>query len=151
MDITKIQADLRLLNTRITKMNVKNSLAEFNETTPGKKTIDVSYDIVDQDIVNDNVCRAVLDLSVNLKAKYKQGSFNIHATIRGAFESTPNMDVDTFRNMLQINGCAALYSIIRGTISIVSTQLFSNGNIVLPLVNFVNFKNLKENDTVSSN
>ena len=144
MNINKVSADLQLLNTRITKLTVRNSLAEFNETHPGKKTIDVTYNIVESGTMPDGVHRAILDLKVCLKAKFKDGSFSVTSIIRGAFQGAPALSENAFNDMLTINGCAALYSIIRGTISIISTQLFSNGNIVLPLVNFVQFREFEK-------
>ena len=94
----------------------------------------------------DGVHRAILDLKVCLKAKFKDGSFSVTSIIRGAFQGAPALSENAFNDMLTINGCAALYSIIRGTISIISTQLFSNGNIVLPLVNFVQFREFEKQE-----
>lgn len=89
-----------------------------------------------------------MDLKLDIKAKVQSGKFSINAVFRGCFDAPEELPEDQFAEMLKLNGCAALYSIARGAISVFSTQMFSNGNIVLPLVNFIRFREIeKQNES----
>ena len=140
MNTKNVEASFQLLSTSITNLSANNSFYSYDERKPGEKTIDVAYDIVDQRFLEDRQKRmGILDLRVILESKVGEDLISLAMTIRGVFQAEQVIDENTFYNMLRINGCAALYSIARAAISSISTQLFSVGNIVLPMVNFVRF------------
>lgn len=143
MNIKNVESSFQLLSTSIRNLSTKNSFYNYDERKPGEKTIDLAYDIVDQQYVEEYQKRmGLLDLIITIACKVGEESFSLTMTIRGVFQADPETDESLFSKMLSINGCAALYSIARAAISSISTQLFSVGNIVLPMVNFVRFHEL---------
>ena len=42
---------------------------------------------------------------------------------------------------MELNGCATLYSIARSFLMSTTSQVFSNGAVILPMINFFDFKN----------
>ena len=143
MNTKDVAASFQLISTSIRKLNISNSFYEYSEHKDGERTVDLAYDIVDQRYVEEkNKRMGLLDLHISLLCKVVEEGFTIEMVLRGVFQAEPEISEETFTHMLRLNGCAALYSIARASVSSISTQLFSIGNIVLPMVNFVRFHEL---------
>ena len=151
MDTKNVQSSIQLIGTSIVALNIRNDLVVYGERMDGKKTIDVSYAVRDIRLSNDPSRKSgVLDLSVVLSAEINGSNFSLEMTMRGFFEIDAACDDVRFTEILEINGCAALYSMARASISCISTQMFSVGNIVLPMVNFIHFRKLQEQEKTNS-
>lgn len=144
MDAKKIKAPIQLVGTSIVDLHINNGFVAYNEMTSGEKSIDVAYAVRDIRLSQDQTKKnGLLDLIISLSATIDGRTFELRMVIRGFFEiPAENEDAD-FKKMLEINGCAALYSMARASVSSISTQLFTVGNIVLPLVNFIRFYELQ--------
>lgn len=146
MNIKNVESQFQLLSSMVVHLNFNNSFLMYDERKPGKKEIDVAYKICHTDIIEEKNNRVgVLDLVVSVSSEIDEQKYALKAVIRGFFEAPSEMPEDTFTRMLKINGCTALYSIARGIISSISSQTFSIGNIVLPMVNFIRFHELEGN------
>lgn len=80
-----------------------------------------------------------IDLDIEVRVQDENNSeisYTFNMTINGCFSVDKNVSEDQFKEMLIINGSAALYSIARGFIMGVSAQTMLNGKITLPLLNF---------------
>ena len=145
MDIKKVESQFQLLSSMVAHMNVNNSFLAYDERKPGKKEIDVSYKVCQvKDVDEKNQRVGVLDLIISISSEIDNQEYNLKTVIRGFFAAPLELPEETFIKMLRINGCTALYSIARGIISSVSSQMFSIGNIVLPMVNFIRFHELED-------
>ena len=85
-----------------------------------------------------------IKLMVDVHVENKNNSedyYTFKMTIEGCFSIEKSFPVEQFKEMLRINGSAALYSIARGFILGVSAQTMFNGQIVLPLLNFTDMPN----------
>lgn len=81
---------------------------------------------------------------INVHVENKNNSednYTFKMTIEGCFSVEKSFPVEQFKEMLRINGSAALYSIARGFIMGVSAQTMFSGQIVLPLLNFTDMPN----------
>ena len=147
MDIDNIKAPVQLVGTSIVELLIRNSVVAYNEMMQGEKSIDISYFVRDIKPSEENNSKTgILDLIIALSAKIDEQSFDLKMTMRGFFVIDAGCDDVTFKKILAINGCAALYSMARASISCISTQMFANGNVVLPLVNFIRFHELQEQE-----
>lgn len=145
MDVKEIQSSFQLIGTSIAELHILNSLAVYSENMDGKKNLDVSYQV--REIVEEpeNGRRlGILDLSIKLNAFVEEKPFSIEMTMEGAFTIAAETEKETFKKMMEINGCAAMYSIARAAISSISAQMFACGNIILPMVNFVRFHEVRQ-------
>ena len=134
------ESSFQLLRSYVTKLNIDNSFIEYDYKKAGDRLIDVSYVLTNLDDIAELERKAgAVDLEVKINCTVESRSVNIHLIIRGIFLTDLSMSAETFENMMKINGCTALYSVARGIISSTSAQLFSAGNIVLPMVNFIKF------------
>lgn len=147
MDTQKIKASIQLVGTSIENLNIRNDFIAYNESLPGEKKIDVSYAVRSIGLAQDQTKKiGLLDLIISISAMIEGRSFELSMTMKGLFEIAPECEDATFKKMLEINGCAALYSMARASISSISTQMFTVGNIVLPLVNFIRFHEILERE-----
>ena len=148
MEIGNIKSSFQLISTSVLSLQVKNNLIEYNERDDGERAIDVAFEIHDvseTDSVEQHI--GILDLHVTIKCGFEDEQYlSIILIQRGIFTASQDMDAATFKKMLRVNGCASLYSIARATISSISSQLFSSGCVIIPMVNFIRFHELNENN-----
>ena len=72
-------------------------------------------------------------------------SQNSKKQIEGAFLSKENADEEAFKELVIVNGAAALIGIARGKIEAISAYIFNNGKVVIPFVNVIDYyRNLSE-------
>ena len=140
MNTKKIESEFQLLTTSIVSLDIKNSFWGYDERASGKKEIDVGFTAhtVENDD-NQEQRLGVLDLKIQITSEVENQKFALDMIYRGLFSAPMGMEQQLFEKMLRLNGCASLYSMARAAIGSISTQMFSVGNIVLPLVNFVRF------------
>lgn len=145
MDIKNVESQFQLLSSMVVHFDFNNNFLIYDERKPGKKDIDVSYEICHVETDEEKKAHfGVLDLIVSVSSEIDKRKYELKVVLRGFFEAPIEMPEDVFIKMLKVNGCTALYSIARGTVSGISAQTFSFGNIVLPMVNFVRFHELEK-------
>ncbi|MEG1044287.1 MAG: hypothetical protein RSF81_05855 [Oscillospiraceae bacterium] len=67
--------------------------------------------------------------------------------IEGYFSSSATITKNDFKNQIAINGAAALYSIARTKVEIISAMTFLSGKVTLPMVNIIEYyKVMNENN-----
>ena len=138
-----IEAPFQLLKTYISNLALTNNCLDNDPDAEGTRTIDVGYQIlkIDKSTTGDFI--SLLALSVNIETKTISGDFSLNAVIQGVFSGDGSqLDEEDFTKLLKINGCSALYSILRGAIINISSQAFSSGNVIIPMVNFIRFHEL---------
>ena len=64
--------------------------------------------------------------------------------IQGCFTDSADISESSFREMLGLNGCAALYSIARAQIINLTSQAMNGGQLILPMINFFEMKTVKD-------
>lgn len=144
MDIKQFQSSFQLISTSITDLHVSNSFLDYDERRAATKNADVSYQIVQlQEPQGEVGFTGILDLKIALLCETESKKFTLNLTLRGIFVGPAELGEAEFRRMMKVNGCAALYGIARGTISCISTQVFTVGNVVLPLANFIHFHEIE--------
>ena len=140
MNTKKIEATFQLLANSISKIDITNNLFRISESDNLRKEFSLKID---------NICieqhhtykSAAMDLSVNVLVSDnntdKPREFKALMTINGIFIDTTDITDEEFKQKLNINGSAALYSIARGCLINISSQVLEEGKIILPLVNFI--------------
>lgn len=142
MDIKQFQSSFQLLSESVTDLRVSNSFSDYDERRSAEKHIDVSYCIVQVKKSQKTGFSGTLDLKLAISSEADGNSFSLSMTLRGVFAAPLKLGEEEFRRMMRINGCAALYGIARASVGCISTQFFTVGNIVLPLANFIRFREL---------
>lgn len=144
MDAKNSYSEFQLIGHRIREIQLRSNLIDYAETEQIEKRLDVRYEINSLE-VEDDFITAILSLAINISmVENEQSIFDGDIIFEGCFRAPTSMEQSAFKNMLAIHGCASLYSVARGAISNISSQIFYNGKILLPLVNFVRFNEIKE-------
>lgn len=63
----------------------------------------------------------------------------IQLALEGAFLSKGTAGDEAFKELVIVNGAAALIGIARGKIEAISANIFNNGKIVIPFVNVIDY------------
>ena len=141
MNVNGIKSDFQFVGSSIIRLSVSNDFVAFPDSSALDKNIDVSYDILETSKDEDNIW-GTIDLYIECSVSDCNSNENeansvctISLSINGCFIDNPSLDETTFKKMLSVNGCAALYSIARSFIMSVSSQLSVNCNITLPMIN----------------
>ena len=145
MNTKNVEASFQLVSTFVSELSVKNSFFSYDERIPGDKKIDVAYSIPREPITKDGKIVGTLSLQIRVMSKIEEDLLHLELVLNGCF-TDEGSDAEAFKNLLRLNGCVALYSIARATVNSVSSQLFSVGNIVLPMVNFIKFRQMEEDE-----
>lgn len=140
-----VEAPFQLLRTWISVLQFENNCIECNPGANGQREIDVSYQIIETDKDDDGDLIAHLMLQVEINTETDDGLFHLLLQLNGIFMGiVDHLDSARFSEMLRLNGCSSLYSIARAQISCITSQAFSGGNVLIPLVNFINFRAAEE-------
>lgn len=144
MKTDKIMADFQFLNNKVIEFTIENSLLNIKDKVI-KVNFDMDYDIVSCNEVEDGYL-GVVDFIVNSIGKIEESeSFKIHLKMRGNFIGFKrNLNMDKFKEMLEVNGAATLSQISRAYITS-TTSLSGMPSINLPMVNIYAMKKYKDN------
>lgn len=144
MKTDKIMADFQFLNNKVIEFSIENNLLNIKDKVI-KVDFDMDYDIVSCNEVEDGYL-GVVDFIVNSIGKIEESeSFKIHLKMRGNFIGFKrNLNMDKFKEMLEVNGAATLSQISRAYITS-TTSLSGMPSINLPMVNIYAMKKYKDN------
>lgn len=145
MDIEKIKASFQLLASHITKFSLDNGFYYYNSLTEAERKIDVSYAL--QGIKKDEETGehyGTIELNLVISVESEKSEFQMEICSSGLFSADDELPDEVFRKMLTLNGCSVLYTLTRAKVASVTSQIFEDGCVMLPLVNFVKFRELKQ-------
>ena len=154
MNIQDIKADFQILGYRIVNLNVSNDFIFLDLGSDDiNKEIDVKYQLSGpfdfEDDANSIGGAVTLLIEAHIYDGEKQISINL--AIEGGFSLNDSRDTNKLKEMLKVNGCAALYSIGRSIIMGATSQMCINGTITIPMVNTFKMSEIaksdEENDT----
>ena len=139
ININEIVTNFYLIGCAIRQIEIKNDILLLS----GKEKMELGIGVEPeyQGIIDKHHSGNV-KLTIEISAKREEDltkSTTISATIEGVFSAHSEMSEEQFKQMLSINGAAALYSIMRGKIEAITSNVFANGKIEIPFVNFMNY------------
>lgn len=146
MNIEKAQATLQMVGSRIVSLDIKNMFVFLENTDEEiERSIDVSYNVDKpfQPKAGNGEFMCTIRLNINVKVKKDKNEANISLITEGAFISTTN-DKDELKEMTQINGTAALYSVARGIIASITGQMCEGGTVLVPMLNIYEMNKMIE-------
>lgn len=153
MDISNSIADFQFLGSKIVRINMDNSYLFFDYENDTRKSVNVTYNILQIETEagegKDGIpeMTGIVRLNSDIKVKDDINHIFINILLEGGFCLSNSTDEEHFRDMLSINGCAMLYSITRSIVMSITSQTFSGGSIVLPMINVFKLSDeLKQED-----
>lgn len=141
MNFNTVVTGIELLGTKIKKLNVENDIVDVE--TEAKRSLGININEPQYQQSGDELyAQITIDFEINLEQDEGQ-KCKIEMSIEGAFLSEKDTDVEKFKELVLINGAAALIGIVRGKVESITASIFNNGKIVIPFINVVDYyKNL---------
>ena len=140
MNINEIASDFQILGHSIKRFNIVNEFIYLDSADNSiNREFNVSYELsepFDNALDKEALCGAVT-LFIDVTISNEGNTSSVHLELEGGFMLKNCRESEKLNEMLAVNGCAALYSIGRGIISGVTSQMAidGSGTIMLPMIN----------------
>lgn len=139
MDIQNSLSRFQFIGSCIKSCNFNNTFVTYTETKPLDKSFDLDYSDPEINESSDALI-GVIDLTVTVHCSDDSHALDLSLVIEGAFTFPKESSVEQFRTMLTLNGCTTLYTICRSFIMSLTAQSFAVGQIILPMINMLNYQ-----------
>jgi len=144
MDFNKITSDLTFLGSTLHEINMVNKTASIS--VDSFKSFGMDVGISNIEITGEiRFAKLLMKITVEILEKSDKTS-SITLVLEGTFSAPTAVSDEDFKNMVLINGAAALYSIGRSKIEMISAMTFINGKIILPMINIIEFYKMKKEE-----
>lgn len=149
MDFNKITAELDFVGSSIHNVEIKADMIRISNSTKKSFGLDIkcSKPLIKE---NEKFGKLLMQVEVSLfkeDEELEPDSFKI--VIEGVFKASNEIPDEKFMELLNVNGGAALFSIARSKIEVLSSLTYTEGKIVLPMINIIQYfaeRNTPKND-----
>ena len=143
MELNLITTGIELIGTTIKSINVANNIVDVERKAKRSFRLNINEPLFEK-LDNDYFSKMIIDFEIEIEQSEEQRC-NIELSLEGAFISGQGIDEDVFKQLVIVNGAAAIIGIARGKIETITANIFNNGKIVIPFVNVIEYyKSLSE-------
>ena len=143
MELNRIATGIKLVGTTIKEISVENNIVNVQKEAKrsfGLNINEPSFENIDEGLFS----QMAIDFEVEIE-QAEDRNFKLELSLEGAFLSEKNTEEEDFKQLVIINGAAALISIARGKIESITSNIFDSGKVVIPFVNVIAYyKGLSE-------
>ncbi len=143
MDLNMIVSGIELIGTTIKNISVENNIVDIEKEAKRSFGLNISepyLECVGEKIIS----QMVIDFKVEVEQSEKQ-KFKLEMSIEGAFLSSNDISEKKVKQLVGVNGAAAIIGMARGKIESITANIFNNGKVVIPFVNVIDYyKSLAE-------
>ena len=143
MELNRIATGIKLVGTTIKEISVENNIVNVQKEAKrsfGLNINEPSFENIDEGPFS----QMAIDFEVEIE-QAEDRNFKLELSLEGAFLSEKNTEEEDFKQLVIINGAAALISIARGKIESITSNIFDSGKVVIPFVNVIDYyKGLSE-------
>ena len=143
MELNRIATGIKLVGTTIKEISVENNIVNIQKEANrsfGLNINEPSFENIDEGLFS----QMAIDFEVEIE-QTEDRNFKLELSLEGAFLSEKNTEEEDFKQLVIINGAAALISIARGKIESITSNIFDSGKVVIPFVNVIDYyKGLSE-------
>lgn len=137
MELNVIAPGIRLIGSTIKALNVDNTIVDIDKE--GKRSFGLNInEPLFQEIEDKIAAQMTIDFEVEVTQGEEQRC-KIELTLEGAFLSGKNPSEDDFRQLVAINGAAAIIGLARGKLEAITGNIFNSGKISIPFVNVLDY------------
>ena len=143
MELNRIATGIKLVGTTIKEISVENNIVNVQKEAKSSFGLNInepSFENIDEGLFS----QMAIDFEVEIE-QAEDRNFKLELSLEGAFLSEKNTEEEDFKQLVIINGAAALISIARGKIESITSNIFDSGKVVIPFVNVIDYyKGLSE-------
>lgn len=137
MELNLIATGIELVGTTIKNISVENNIVDVEREA--KRNFGLNINEPHFEKVEDGYfSQMTIDFEVEIEQSEEQ-KFKLELSLEGAFLSSDGIEEDNFKQLVGVNGAAALIGIARGKIESITANIFNNGKIVIPFVNVIDY------------
>lgn len=139
MDFNKITAELDFVGSSIHNVEIKSDMVRISNSTKKSFGLDIKCS---KPLVKDNEKFGKLLMQVEISLfkedeELEPDSFKL--IIEGVFKTSNEIPDEKFMELLNVNGGAALFSIARSKMEVLSSLTYTEGKVVLPMINIIQY------------
>lgn len=143
MELNLVTAGIELVGTTIENVSVENNIVDVEREA--KRSFGLNINEPNFEEIEDGFfSQMTIDFVVEIEQSDNQ-KFKMEISLEGAFLSEEGVTEKAFKQLVEVNGAAAIIGIARGKIEAITSNIFNNGKIVIPFVNVIDYyKSLAE-------
>lgn len=143
MELNMVAAGIELIGTTIKTISVQNEIVDIEKEA--KRSFGLTINEPYFETIKDGFfSQLVIDFEIEVEQAESQ-KFKMKLSLEGAFLSREEVDEEAFKQLVGVNGAAAIIGIARGKIESITANIFNNGKVVIPFVNVIDYyKSLSE-------
>lgn len=137
MELNRIATGIKLVGTTIKEISVENNIVNVQKEAKrsfGLNINEPSFENIDEGLFS----QMAIDFEVEIEQS-EDRNFKLELSLEGAFLSEKDTEEEDFKQLVIINGAAALISIARGKIESITSNIFDSGKVVIPFVNVIDY------------
>lgn len=137
MELNYIVKGLELVGATVKELQVENSIIDVERDA--KRSFGLEINEPTFEVVEDAIFALMtIDFEIGI-SQMEEEECNIRLSLEGAFWSDGEIELEAFKELVIINGAAALVGVARGKIEALSANIFNNGKVVIPFVNIIDY------------
>lgn len=137
IELNLVSTGIALIGTTIKNLSIENDIVDVERD--GKRTFGININEPDfQRTFDDLYARIAIDIEVEIHQSENQFC-KLRCSLEGAFLAENGVEENEFKKLVIVNGASALIGIARGKIEAITGNIFSNGKVVIPFVNVLDY------------
>lgn len=137
MELNMIASGIRLIGSTIKNLKVDNNIVDVDKEC--KRSFGLSINEPEfQSVDNRVAAQMTIDFEVEIIQAEEQRC-KIEISLEGAFLSEVAPIEDEFKQLVAVNGAAAIIGLARGKLEAITANIFNNGKISIPFVNVLDY------------
>lgn len=137
MELNLIAAGIELVGTTIRSISVENSIVDVEREAKRNFGLNINEPYLES-VEDGFFSQMTIDFKVEVDQSEEQ-KFKLEMSLEGAFLSMGEIDEMTFKQLVGVNGAAAIIGMARGKIEAITANIFNNGKVVIPFVNVIEY------------
>ena len=132
-----IASGIRLIGSTIKNLKVDNNIVDVDKECKRSFGLNINEPEF-QSVDNRVAAQMTIDFEVEIIQAEEQRC-KIEISLEGAFLSEVAPIEDEFKQLVAINGAAAIIGLARGKLEAITSNIFNNGKISIPFVNVLDY------------
>lgn len=137
MELNMIASGIRLIGSTIKNLKVDNNIVDVDKECKRSFGLNINEPEF-QSVDNRVAAQMTIDFEVEIIQSEEQRC-KIEISLEGAFLSETEPIEDEFKQLVAINGAAAIIGLARGKLEAITANIFNNGKISIPFVNVLDY------------
>ena len=126
-----------MIGTTIKNISVENNIVDVEREAKRNFGLNINEPHFEK-IEGCFFSQMTIDFEIEIEQSENQ-KFKLDMSLEGAFLSEEGIDEKNFKQLVGVNGAAAIIGIARGKIETITANIFNNGKVVIPFVNVIDY------------